>query len=83
MANIEIKNLQLAGSELFQDSETFLNEMSDSEVWSVQGGISIGTVSDPLASASSATLGDITSGTAGGLFGGLFGGFTAGLFSAV
>jgi hypothetical protein len=75
MANIEIENLQLAGSELFQDSESFLNEMSDSEIWSVQGGLTLDTlvfslpdtISDPLTSATAGTLSEVTSGTVGGL----------------
>ncbi|WP_353929882.1 hypothetical protein WJM97_16465 [Okeanomitos corallinicola TIOX110] len=38
MANINITELNIAGSELFQDSESFLNEMNDSEGILVQGG---------------------------------------------
>ncbi|KYC38061.1 hypothetical protein WA1_37540 [Scytonema hofmannii PCC 7110] len=79
MANIEIQNLQLAGSELFQDSESFLNEMSDSEIWSVQGGLTLDTlvfslpdtISDPLAGASVGTASGITSGLTSGTIGGL------------
>ncbi|KYC38060.1 hypothetical protein WA1_37535 [Scytonema hofmannii PCC 7110] len=75
MSNIEIKNLQLAGSELFQDSESYLNEMSDREVWSVQGGLTLdtlvftlpATISDPLAGATVGTLSMITGGTLAGL----------------
>ncbi|WP_016950450.1 hypothetical protein [Anabaena sp. PCC 7108] len=36
MANIQLSELQATGSELFQDSESFLNEMSD--VNSIFGG---------------------------------------------
>ncbi|WP_016950449.1 hypothetical protein [Anabaena sp. PCC 7108] len=36
MANIQLSELQVTGSELFQDSESFLNEMND--VNSVYGG---------------------------------------------
>ncbi|MBD2145906.1 hypothetical protein [Sphaerospermopsis sp. FACHB-1194] len=36
MASIKLSELQVAGSELFQDSESFLNEMSDAN--SVYGG---------------------------------------------
>jgi hypothetical protein len=39
MASIEISNLHPIGSELFQDSESFLNELTDQEMWSVEGGI--------------------------------------------
>lgn len=38
MANIELSDLQPAGSELFQDSESYLNELGESEVGLVQGG---------------------------------------------
>jgi hypothetical protein len=41
MANITLSQLQAAGSELFQDSESFLNELSD--VDSISGGQVIGT----------------------------------------
>lgn len=36
MANIKLSELNVAGSELFQDSESFLNEFSD--VDSISGG---------------------------------------------
>ncbi|MDZ8109384.1 MAG: hypothetical protein RM338_27665 [Nostoc sp. DedQUE12a] len=38
MANIKINNLSPAGSELFQDSESFLNELTDAEL-GTRGGI--------------------------------------------
>jgi hypothetical protein len=38
MAFIKITELRLAGSELFQDSETFLNELSVQEMGIVGGG---------------------------------------------
>ncbi|MEH2072417.1 MAG: hypothetical protein V7K47_30425 [Nostoc sp.] len=37
MATIKIDDLSLAGSELFQDSESFLNELTDAEL-GVYGG---------------------------------------------
>ncbi|WP_017314966.1 hypothetical protein [Mastigocladopsis repens] len=37
MANIKISELRPAGAELFQDSESFLNELNDQEM-SVFGG---------------------------------------------
>jgi hypothetical protein len=40
MANIEISDLQPAGSELFSDSESYLNEMSIGELVGIQGGSS-------------------------------------------
>ncbi|NJM71154.1 MAG: hypothetical protein HC862_13520 [Scytonema sp. RU_4_4] len=73
MANIEINNLHPAGSELFQDSESFLNELSDRQMWGVQGGLTLDTlvlslpdtISDPLSRATAVTLSDITGGTLG------------------
>jgi hypothetical protein len=45
MASIKLSELQVAGSELFQDSESFLNEMSDVNSIAVYGGYN-STVSD-------------------------------------
>ncbi len=44
MATITLAQLQVTGSELFQDSESFLNEMSD--VDSIVGGTYGASVSD-------------------------------------
>ncbi|AFZ55758.1 hypothetical protein ACOWPH_22890 [Anabaena sp. PCC 7938] len=44
MASIKLSELQATGSELFQDSESFLNEMSD--VNSIYGGSYGSNVSD-------------------------------------
>ncbi|MDZ8106219.1 MAG: hypothetical protein RM338_11435 [Nostoc sp. DedQUE12a] len=44
MANIEIDNLRPAGSALFQDSESFLNELSDRQITGVQGGLTLDTL---------------------------------------
>ncbi len=41
MANIKIADLQPAGCELFQDSESFLNELTDGEVSQIKGGSSL------------------------------------------
>ena len=38
MASIQISELRPAGSELFQDSESFLNELSEREIGSLEGG---------------------------------------------
>jgi len=38
MANIKISELNAAGSELFNDSESFLNELTDVTSMSVYGG---------------------------------------------
>ncbi|MFM2062157.1 MAG: hypothetical protein RLZZ507_1827, partial [Cyanobacteriota bacterium] len=36
MASIQLSELNVAGSELFQDSESFLNEMNDVDTISIQ-----------------------------------------------
>jgi hypothetical protein len=38
MSNITISELRPAGSELFQDSESFLNELTDREMLEIEGG---------------------------------------------
>lgn len=38
MASITISDLRPAGSELFQDSESFLNELTDREMLGIAGG---------------------------------------------
>ncbi|MUH01673.1 hypothetical protein F7734_59250 [Scytonema sp. UIC 10036] len=38
MPRLEINELRLAGAELFQDSESFLDELSDREIWGTFGG---------------------------------------------
>ncbi|MBD2676198.1 MULTISPECIES: hypothetical protein [Nostoc] len=43
MATIKIHDLSPAGSELFQDSESFLNELTDEEL-GVHGGLRIASV---------------------------------------
>ncbi|NJL63519.1 MAG: hypothetical protein HC903_18900 [Methylacidiphilales bacterium] len=40
MANIEISQLHPVGSELFQDSESFLNELNEQELGAMGGGSS-------------------------------------------
>jgi hypothetical protein len=39
MASIKITELNPIGAELFQDSESFLDELTDREMWGVEGGI--------------------------------------------
>ncbi|QLE39980.1 class IIb bacteriocin, lactobin A/cerein 7B family [Nostoc sp. C052] len=39
MATIKINNLNAAGSDLFNDSESYLNELTNEEVTSINGGI--------------------------------------------
>jgi hypothetical protein len=38
MANIKVSELSSAGSELFMDSESFLQDLADTDVMSVHGG---------------------------------------------
>ena len=40
MASIKINNLQLAGADLFNDSESYLNELNESELSFTNGGSS-------------------------------------------
>ena len=45
MASIKINNLQSAGSDLFNDSESYLNELKNQELYLVNGGLmSISTI---------------------------------------
>ena len=39
MANITLTELHIAGSELFQDSESFLNELTEKEMSGLEGGL--------------------------------------------
>ena len=39
MASIKISNLYSVGSELFKDSESFMAELVDSELGSINGGV--------------------------------------------
>jgi hypothetical protein len=48
MATIKISELRPAGSEFFQDSESFLNELNDQEVLTTVGGGSVVTVISQL-----------------------------------
>ncbi len=38
MANIKLSELQVTGSELFQDSESFINDLNDAASIAVHGG---------------------------------------------
>ena len=40
MADIKINDIKPAGVELFADSEGFLNELADSEIANINGGLS-------------------------------------------
>ncbi|WP_017318975.1 hypothetical protein [Mastigocladopsis repens] len=57
MANIEINNLHPAGSELFHDSESFLNELTEREMWGVEGGLTLDTLGSVLSESLGQTLG--------------------------
>ena len=39
MSSIKVNDLSPAGSELFQDYESFMNELTNEELGSIQGGI--------------------------------------------
>lgn len=39
MSSIKVNDLSPAGSELFQDDESFMNELTNDELGSVQGGL--------------------------------------------
>lgn len=41
MATIKIDHLSVSGSELFSDSESYLDQLSESDTLNVQGGTSI------------------------------------------
>lgn len=47
MAEIKLSELRPAGSELLQDTESFLNELSDRELENVVGGFNIFSVVSP------------------------------------
>lgn len=44
MATIKINNLNAAGSDLFSDSESYLNNLTDEELNRTQGGSSFGCI---------------------------------------
>lgn len=48
MANIKIHNFRSAGSELFNDSESYLNDLVDPELSATQGGTSWGCIGGAL-----------------------------------
>jgi hypothetical protein len=41
MSSIKIHNLSPSGSELFSDSESYLNELTDNEMGGIEGGTSV------------------------------------------
>ncbi|OUL17857.1 bacteriocin [Nostoc sp. 106C] len=61
MPSIHISELFPIGSKLFQDSETFLNEINDNELQNIKGGASI--VSEVNNSAINNTFGNAQSDT--------------------
>lgn len=63
MAKIKISELRPAGSELLQDSESFLNELSDHDLENVVGGDS----GDSIHSAASQVSVSVASHVEGGL----------------
>lgn len=63
MAKLKITELNPAGSELFQDSENFLEELSDRELGLVVGGVDINSV----VTQNSASVGSIQTATVVGI----------------
>lgn len=64
MANIELSELSFAGSELLQNSESFLDELSDREIENLVGGDTINSVvSNLVVSRNSVTVGTINTAT--------------------
>ena len=59
MAEIKLSELRPAGSELLEDSESFLNELNDRDLENVAGGFSIASVASQ-ASISVGTINTIT-----------------------
>ena len=59
MATIKISELRPAGSELLQDAESFLNELSDHELENVVGGDSIAFATQQSVSVGSAVRGGL------------------------
>ena len=59
MAEIKLSELRPAGSELLEDSESFLNELNDRDLENVVGGDTIATVASQ-ASISVGTVNTIT-----------------------
>ncbi|KYC35629.1 hypothetical protein WA1_07375 [Scytonema hofmannii PCC 7110] len=59
MASIKITELNPIGAELFQDSESFLDELTDREMWGVEGGVLslLGLLSATLSESLSQTFG--------------------------
>jgi natural product precursor len=47
MAEIKLSELNLAGSELLQNSESFFDELSDREMENLVGGYTIASVASP------------------------------------
>lgn len=63
MAKLKISELNPAGSELFQDSENFLEELSDRELNLVAGGVDVNSV----VTQNSASVGSILTATVVGI----------------
>lgn len=65
MATIALSELQPAGSSLFSDSESFMTELSDSELTDINGGVTPGILS--FIGVSSAGCGAVVSAVATGV----------------
>ncbi|MDJ0532280.1 MAG: hypothetical protein QNJ70_07235 [Xenococcaceae cyanobacterium MO_207.B15] len=58
MAEIKLSELRPAGSELLEDSESFLNELNDRDLENVAGGLFAGSIAS-VASQASVSVGTI------------------------
>jgi hypothetical protein len=64
MAKIELSELNFAGSELLQNSESFLDELSDREIENLVGGDTINSVvSNLVVSRNTVTVGTVNTAT--------------------
>ncbi|MGK7943527.1 MAG: hypothetical protein AB4058_03575 [Microcystaceae cyanobacterium] len=47
MANIKVNEINPAGSELFSDSESFMTELDNAELTSINGGLGVTSMTGP------------------------------------
>lgn len=67
MASIKISDIRPAGSELFVDSESFMNDLADQELSATNGGISPVAIWG-VAIASEYVIGSMVAGAAAGAY---------------
>jgi hypothetical protein len=78
MANISIQDLHPAGSDLFLDSESYLNEVTDLELIFINGGASASEVGVVGGAVGGAVVGGAVSTPVGAVVGGAVGGVVGG-----